>query len=803
MIARPWWSADAPAVRPARPVVTVEHTAQSAPRRHARPRKPAWTRIANASYAATFAVTAALTAAWLLVGLAIAGSAELGRVHAWLVATADGAQTASWARSAARGLLEGAADSYPAYEVVLDYFFSVTTIGLAVVLLKCAPRVWTVRLLALALTASAASYNLQAHSCIDAAEKATGFDISWWHLFLFHGIGGLAYVFALLMFPDGRLDWGQHRRVPARIIIGVSVVGATVLLSLSTVQYPHTVVFVLFFGALTPATGIVAQLGRYSRAPDAETRQQSRVLLWALSTAFALAVGLVVGMFAAQHYHLLGLQAHLPGVEGPMPGIAGSIPGLDQPGAPFVAFWLFRTVLTLVPCALLVGILKFRLWDIDLLFNRTIVYGILAALTGILYAATVIGVDRTLGLDASAGGLPHIIAITVVASVVHPIRTRIERWADRLVYGRRPAPYDVVSRVAGLAKWTPSSAPSLPALAKVAAEGLGVKACAIRVDSGPATGPCRVFSWPGDADQTTLDWAVPLSHRGRRVGEIAFDRSDVARMATDRRSLLDGLVEGFGLLAHNAQLELGIAGRLDAVSMQADAIERSRHRMTTVYTDERRDLERNLHDGAQAELVVLRMTLGLAAHAMDTGDDEKAKRLLDEFGEQVASTASTLEQLAGGLYPELLVEQGVAAAIRNRISKSRLPVAFTAGASFTADRYRADVEAALCFGCLEAVQNAVKHGDAASITVRLESAGAELRFTVADRGPGFDPSLRSASGGLQNLSDRLAAVGGSVDVWSEPGLGTRVTGSVPARLRSEEKQAGPGRTRDPLVSANP
>jgi signal transduction histidine kinase len=199
----------------------------------------------------------------------------------------------------------------------------------------------------------------------------------------------------------------------------------------------------------------------------------------------------------------------------------------------------------------------------------------------------------------------------------------------------------------------------------------------------------------------------------------------------------------------------------------------SRRRLVGVADEERRRLERDLHDGAQAQLVAV--TLRLRALATGLPNDRAAD--LEDVREQVTGTMATLRDLARGVFPPQLAQAGVGAALRAHLAK-------TGSTARLADRVpqgvrgSREVEAALWFCVLEALQNAAKHAGA-DVVVELSVDDGRLRAEVRDGGPGFDPAAASPGSGLTNMADRMAAVDGTCEIRSAPGCGTRVMASAP------------------------
>jgi signal transduction histidine kinase len=195
----------------------------------------------------------------------------------------------------------------------------------------------------------------------------------------------------------------------------------------------------------------------------------------------------------------------------------------------------------------------------------------------------------------------------------------------------------------------------------------------------------------------------------------------------------------------------------------------------TAQDEERRRLERNIHDGAQQQLVALAVNLKLA-RTLAAKDPEKSQEILDRLQTEAQGALDDLRDLARGIYPPLLADKGLAAALEAQARKAALPVSIDPDG---VGRYPQEAEAAAYFCVLEALQNAAKYAGASSVTVRLTQDDGDLVFTVSDDGRGFDPATTPRGSGLQNMADRLAALGGALEIRSAPGDGTTLTGRVP------------------------
>jgi signal transduction histidine kinase len=268
---------------------------------------------------------------------------------------------------------------------------------------------------------------------------------------------------------------------------------------------------------------------------------------------------------------------------------------------------------------------------------------------------------------------------------------------------------------------------------------------------------------------------VPVVAGAEEVGHIAVLPRPGFPLTRGQRRLIDDLARQSALALSNARLTAQLADQLARVSEQADELRASRQRLVVAQDEERRRLERDIHDGAQQQLVAVTLQLRAAAGKVP----EEVAPLLEAVREQVADTISTLRTLARGVFPPLLAEAGLAAAVRAHIGKTRLPIHLddrTAGR-----RFAPETEAALYFCCLEALQNATKHaGPAATVTVLLTVSSDGVCAEVRDDGPGFDPADPRAGAGLVHMADRLAAVDGELRIVSAPGAGAVVRCWAPA-----------------------
>ncbi|MDP9301305.1 MAG: sensor histidine kinase, partial [Actinomycetota bacterium] len=373
-------------------------------------------------------------------------------------------------------------------------------------------------------------------------------------------------------------------------------------------------------------------------------------------------------------------------------------------------------------------------------------------------------------------------------------RERARRLANRLVYGKRATPYEVLADFAERVGEAYSAEDILPRMARILGEGTGARRAEVWLRVGHELH--RSASWPS-GDHTVLalalngdggelpafpgsDRAVAVRHQGDLLGALTLTKPPNEPLAPTEEKLVEDLASQAGLVLRNVRLTADLQARLEELRT-------SRERLVTAQDEERRKLERNLHDGAQQQLVALAVKTRLADALVST-DAEKAHALLAELQEGLTDSLEALRDLAHGIYPPLLADRGLPAALESQARKSALPVTVAAE---RVERYAQETEAAVYFCCLEALQNVAKYANASRVTIRVWTENDELLFSVTDDGRGFDPAGVSLGVGVQNMSDRLAALGGSLDLASEPGSGTTVTGRVPARTIEPTVRAAP------------
>lgn len=421
--------------------------------------------------------------------------------------------------------------------------------------------------------------------------------------------------------------------------------------------------------------------------------------------------------------------------------------------------------LPLVPLAAGVAIVRHRLYDIDPVINKTLVVGAMVLLISVGYVAVVVGIGALLPVDDRVLALA---ATAAVAVAFEPVRRRAQNLADRLVYGDRATPYETLSRLS--AQLTRSDAGLLEGLAATIAGG--VRAFEVVIWVGHANRMEAVAAWPSAylPDQSrpiaevgrTRDLVRPVLHDDRVRGALVLRLPPGETLTQVEEQLLADLVAQAGLIIdHQA--------RLEQVARQAAELQAAARRIVTAQDSARRRLERDLHDGAQQRLVTLGLELGaLLERAAATGNTDLVRRV-EESRRQLLDATAELREIARGVHPAVLTQDGLEAALANMADRSPLPVRLQVSLD---RRLPAEVEATAYFLVSEALTNAARHAQAETVDVTVSLDLGRLTVEVSDDGlGGADTELGS---GLRGLADRLSALGASLDVVSPPGGGTTV-----------------------------
>jgi signal transduction histidine kinase len=431
-----------------------------------------------------------------------------------------------------------------------------------------------------------------------------------------------------------------------------------------------------------------------------------------------------------------------------------------------------------IPALITVAILKHGLYEIDVIINRALRYGLLSAALTAIYVGIVVGIGTLAGY--AGGPLLTAVAALAIAVLFQPLRRRAQLVANRIVYGQRATPYQVLADFAEDMAGQLDADAALDRMSTVLAGATG----AIRVEVWVRVGQqlrARV-TWPHGSSPAA---AVPLTggdrlpelgatraiavrHGDELLGAITIEKPRDEPVSAAEDKLLAHLASQAGLVLRNVRLTAELQATIEDLRA-------SRRRLVRAQDEERQRIERNLHDGAQQQLVALMIQLAVLDDAAD--DPTEVRQLTGELRDGLHSALDDLRALARGIYPPLLADQGLGAAVRAQAGRAPLPVLVEADGI---GRYRREAEATAYFCILEALQNVAKYARASSAKVALSCPDGHLEFTVTDDGDGFDAAKPTAGTGLQGMADRLAAVGGTLSIRSAPGLGTTISGRLPA-----------------------
>jgi len=568
---------------------------------------------------------------------------------------------------------------------------------------------------------------------------------------------GAALVF--LLFPGGRLPSGRWRPVawagvaaavvlvlgwivdPGTLTIGPLEIRSPLQIGPALhhiLTPPFVVAFLLLFVVL--AAAVVSLLLRLRRARG-QARQQ---LKWfAYATAF-LPVGFGLLFF-------------------------GRSDATDRIGTALV---VVATVAT--PLAVAIAVFKYRLYAIDVVLHKTVVIGVLGAFITGVYVAAVAGLGQLLGAAGGSDLGLSILATALVAVCFQPVRERVQRLADRLVYGPRATPYEVVSRFAAAMATTYAAGDLLQGMARVLAEGTGATSASVWLRVGerlhhaaswpPVTRPDHPAAIRLAGEQLPalagVSRAVPVRHQGELLGVLTLTKPPGEPVTPTEDALLADLAAQAGLALRNVRL--------------VEELRASRQRIVTAQDQERRRIERDIHDGAQQRLVSVALAIRMAQQRLDPAGDLALADGLGRTAQQLDLALAELRELARGIHPAILTEEGLGAALQSLAERAAVPAQVMAAPD---GRLPPAVESTAYFVVCEALANVAKHARASQATITAHQTSGRLQVAVADDGVGgADPARGSGLGGL---ADRVAALDGRLEVHSPPGGGTQVVAELP------------------------
>jgi signal transduction histidine kinase len=406
----------------------------------------------------------------------------------------------------------------------------------------------------------------------------------------------------------------------------------------------------------------------------------------------------------------------------------------------------------------------------------------LAAFVGAVYVAVVIVVGLFVGSSDAPSPLLSVAATAIVAVGFEPVRRRLRAWANRLSGRPHQLPYDVLAHFAPDSEASAQETPLW--MAKVLASGVGARRVQVWLLAGgrirlAAVHPENDGEPPAPPelsdDQTPVSGrhVRPVRHSGELLGVLVVEEREGERLTPVEEELLDSLAAQAGLVLHNLGLTTELHDQLLDVSARADLLRTARRKVVASEDVERQLLERDLHDGAQQQLVALAVNIRLVQNLL-TRSQHQARELLESLDRSVQQAVTDLLEVVEGP-PRLLAQAGLTAALRSAAGTSPLPVELV---SSGLGRYSADVELALYFCCLEALQNAAKHAAAHAVVIELHGDERSVTACVSDNGRGFDVQA-SGDGGLAHMAERIRDVGGALSIRSDHRDGTKVRAEVP------------------------
>jgi hypothetical protein len=568
------------------------------------------------------------------------------------------------------------------------------------------------------------------------ASWPAGLAIAWLTAgWLWIPISALLVIFVPLLFPTGR-PLSPRWRFPAWFGMGFIV-----LAGIGNALMP---------GPLSSIPRINNPMGLVGNAPLLTNLENLSLVPLLIAVVGAMA-SLVVRFRRARGQERQQLKWFLYG------GVLFIVPFLMHgSGIPQqIQDWALALFIPALPISIAIAMLKYRLYDIDLVINKSLVFGTLAVFITAVYVGIVVGVGELVGGAGRPNLALSIVATAIVAVAFQPVRERVQRIANRLVYGKRATPYEVMADFSDRMAGAISADEVLPKMAEAAARGVGAKASRIRLLL--PNGSERVVSWPVGLEADQFDRVLPVSYRGEAMGQIAVAKAAGEPITPAEDKLLADLAAQAGLVMHNVRLTVELPSRLAEISAQAAQLRTSRQRIVAAQDEERRRLEETIRRGSEAQLIRIREKLKSVEMEL-ASDPRAAVGALEQLTEQATAVLEDLREVARGIYPPVLESDGLAAALRTHLGRVRAPVAIDSNAI---DRYPSEIEAAIYFCCIEALQGVTEPA-----AIRLGGHAAGVDFSIIGCGP--------LDGRLQRMEDRVEALGGSVQFD-----GNTLGGSIP------------------------
>ncbi|MCL4262273.1 MAG: sensor histidine kinase [Anaerolineae bacterium] len=554
-------------------------------------------------------------------------------------------------------------------------------------------------------------------------------------------IGATALLLLLLLFPNGRFI-NRWTRYSAYLLLFVILPFGVINLILSPGldgNLPDTINAMAFL--LFMLLGAAAQIIRYRTYSNQAQKQQTK---WVVIGVTSLMLGVLLWFLLMEFFPL-------------------------SPGLPRLTWNLFGGTLmiflaALFPVSLGLAILQYRLWDIDILINRTLVYGGLTLSIVVIYTLVVGGLSAILHARGNFG--IALLATGFIAVLFQPLRERLQRGVNRFMFGERDDPYKVLSQLGRQLGETAVPGQTLPAITTTICQTLKLPYAAIQLTT--PDGGRQTVAMSGQSATGSEEW--PLLHQGELVGWLIVAPRSAQEQFTGRE----------------CQLLTDIAGQTGAAAYAVrltTALQHSREKLVLAREEERRRIRRDLHDELGPTLASQTFAIDAILDLLESNPQEAA-RLLRGLKAQNQETVTEIRRLVYELRPPTLDELGLVGALQAHTTQINKPPHLHIQITATPEPLpllSAAVEVAAYRIALEAMTNAARHAGAQTCTVHLQAEDTRLTLTVADDGRGLEANGRYGVG-LHSMHERAEELGGRLTVESGNGAGVKVTAVVPISL---------------------
>lgn len=563
------------------------------------------------------------------------------------------------------------------------------------------------------------------HPALDLLQHMLEF-IAWYGFALFF------YLFPTGRFVPGWTRWAALLLLPIFLLWNFAEDSP-----LAPPNWPQVWFMVLFLGQF--GSWVFSQVYRYRRVSGPVERQQTKWVVYAI--VITLLVFILTGI----------VGAFVPGYE-----LLVEEQSTPQAFAFMLGSWLTSPVMILLPLAMAFSIIRHRLWDIDLVINRTLVYGLLTTLTIGLYIFMV-GYLGNL-LEAQNRSILGFLATGMIAVVFQPLRLFLQRLVNRLMYGDRDEPYIVLSRLSQRLDLALAPGDVIPAILETIIQTLKLPYAALRLND-------ETMSFQGALPTNVAPVSFPLLYRGEAIGQLVVaPRAAGETFTAAERRLLEDIARQAGVVAHNVRL--------------TSELQRAREKLVTAREEERRRLRRDLHDGLGPKLAGQALILEAVRDSLVPESHNRA--LVDHLIDDSQTIVSEVRELVHGLRPPALDEHGLAGALRllaARCESNKLQISVSTPDPVPS--LPAAVEVAAYRIAQEALTNVVKHAQARSCQVNLIINQA-LELQITDDGVGF-PENRATGVGLTSMRERAEEIGGQCFVRADKNGGARVIAQLPIK----------------------